>query len=215
MRRAPGYWLRPPGPVAKGLRIGLLGGSFNPPHEGHIHVSEAALQRLGLDYVWWLVAPQNPLKSARETAPLDIRLTLARRLVHARRVIVSDVERALGTRYTVDTLQALTQRFPELRFIWLMGSDNLAGFHRWRRWPEIVACLPIAVVMRPDTTLAPLYAKALQRFRHARKKSVRGFLRAQAPAIVVVGGRRNPQSSTALRAKLGASVGAGNFAVVY
>jgi len=200
--------------VARGLRIGLLGGSFSPPHEGHLHISEAALKRLPLDYVWWLVSPQNPLKATRDTAPLDTRLAWARRLVHARRVIVGDVERALGTSFTVDTLAALTRRFPELRFVWLMGSDNLANFHLWRRWPEIAAKMPIAVVMRPGSPLAPLHAKALQRFARARKKTIRGFLRSAPPAIVVVGGRRNPLSSTALRAQRGASLGTDEAPVI-
>jgi nicotinate-nucleotide adenylyltransferase len=185
--------------VAKRLRIGLLGGSFNPPHEGHVHISDAALKRLGLDYVWWLVSPQNPLKSARETAPLDKRIALAKRLVHERRVVITDVERVLGTRYTVDTLKALKRRFPEIDFVWLMGSDNLSSFHRWKDWPEIVALMPVAVVMRPGSMLAPLQAKVMQRFWRARRKNMRGFRGVAPPAVVVVGGRRNTQSSTALR----------------
>ncbi len=192
-------WLKPPGPIARGLRIGLLGGSFNPPHEGHLHVSEMALRRLGLDYVWWLVSPQNPLKSARDTAPIEKRLALAAKIVHGHRVIVSNAEQVLGTRYTVDSVKALVQRFPEVQFVWLMGSDNLATFHRWKGWAEIVETLPVAVVMRPGSMLAPLQAKAMQRFWRARRKNMRGFLKTPAPSIVVIGGRRNPQSSTALR----------------
>jgi nicotinate-nucleotide adenylyltransferase len=191
-------WLKPPGPAARGLRIGLLGGSFNPPHEGHLHISDIALKRLGLDYVWWLVSPQNPLKSARDTAPLDSRVSLAARLVHKRRILVTDAERVLGTRFTIDTLKRLTRRFPEPKFVWLMGSDNLVSFDRWKGWPQIVALVPIAVVMRPGSMLAPLSAKAMQRFRCARK-SVRGFVRAKPPALAVIGGPRNPQSSTAIR----------------
>lgn len=200
MRRAAGHWLRPPGPVAAGLRIGLLGGSFNPPHEGHVHISQLALKRLGLDYVWWLVSPQNPLKSPRDVAPLDKRLALAGRIVHGRKLVVSDAERVLGTRYTIDTLAALKARFPQIRFVWLMGSDNLAVFHRWKDWSRIALLMPIAVVMRPDSTLAPSRAKALQRFRQARRKSLRGFGRLAPPAIVIVGGPRNTQSSSAIRA---------------
>ena len=192
-------WLKPPGPVAPGLRIGLLGGSFNPPHEGHLHVSEMALRRLSLDYVWWLVSPQNPLKSTRNTAPVEKRLALAAKIVDGHRVIVSDAEQVLGTRFTVDSLTALVRRFPEVQFVWLMGSDNLASFHRWKDWERIVELVPVAVVMRPGSMLAPLQAKAMQRFWRARRKNMRGFRRAQAPSIVVIGGRRNPQSSTALR----------------
>lgn len=199
MRRASAHWLKPPGPVAPGLRIGLLGGSFNPPHEGHLHISDVALKRLRLDYVWWLVSPQNPLKAARDTTPLDARIALATRLVHARRVIVTDVERTLGTRYTVDTLAALMRRFPSVHFVWLMGSDNLASFHRWRDWPRIAQRMPIAVVMRPGSMLAPLQAKAMQRFWRARLKKLRGFPKAKPPALAIVGGPRNLQSSTALR----------------
>ena len=188
-------WLRPPGPVAKGLRIGLLGGSFNPAHEGHLYVSEIALKRLGLDYVWWLVAPQNPLKPVAGMAPVQTRLAGARALAGRHpRLVVTDAERVLGTRYTIDTLKALHRRFGELRFVWLMGSDNLAQFHRWRRWTEIAALMPIAVIVRPGSVLAQLNAKAMQRF--ARRKN---FLRL--PAIVPVDGRRNEASATAIRAK--------------
>lgn len=187
----------PPGPVAPGLRIGLLGGSFNPPHEGHIHISEMALKRLGLDYVWWLVSPQNPLKSSSETAPLDARIALASRLVHERRVIVTDAERVLGTRFTIETLKALVQRFPQVRFVWLMGSDNLAGFHLWKDWPHIVEMMPVAVVMRPGSMLAPLQAKAMQRFWRARRKRKSGI--GGPPAFVIVGGPLNAQSSSGIR----------------
>ncbi|MDE2133499.1 MAG: nicotinate-nucleotide adenylyltransferase [Alphaproteobacteria bacterium] len=193
-------WLRPPGPVAKGLRIGLLGGSFNPAHVGHLYVGEVAMKRLGLDYVWWLVAPQNPLKPIADTAPLEDRLAAARALVGRRpRLIVSDLECTIGARYTIDTLKALTRRFPEVRFVWLMGSDNLEQFHRWRRWIEIVALVPVAVVERPGSLLAPLRAKAMERFARRRAQALR-----RPPAIIVVDGRRNEASASAIRAGLGA-----------
>jgi len=185
--------------VAPRLHIGLLGGSFNPPHEGHLHVSEMALRRLGLDYVWWLVSPQNPLKLPRDTAPLEKRLALAAKIVHGHRVIVSDAEQVLNTRFTVDSLTKLVRRFPCVSFVWLMGSDNLATFHHWKGWPHIVRLMPVAVVMRPGSMLAPLQAKAMQRFWRARRKNMRSFLKRTPPSIVVIGGRRNPQSSTALR----------------
>ncbi len=191
-------WLRPPGPVASGLRIGLLGGSFNPAHEGHLYVGEAARKRLGLDYVWWLVAPQNPLKPISDMAPLEDRLAGARGLAACQpRLIVTDLERTLGSRYTIDTLKALTRRFPQVHFVWLMGSDNLVQFHRWRRWEAIAALMPLAVVIRPGSVLAPLYAKAMQRF--ASRKNLR-----EPPAIVLVDGRRNEASASAIRAGLGA-----------
>lgn len=191
-------WLKPPGPVARGLRIGLLGGSFNPAHEGHVHVSRMALTRLGVDYVWWLVSPQNPLKSSRATAPLDERIAQAKRFVRDRRIVVSDAERVLGTRFTVDTLRALLRRFREAEFIWLMGSDNLASFHRWKNWPQIAELVPIAVVARPGSPLAPLQAKAMQRY--AKTGRMRENRIGKPPAFVVVHGPRNPQSSTAIRA---------------
>jgi nicotinate-nucleotide adenylyltransferase len=187
-------WLRPPGPVAPGLRIGLLGGSFNPAHEGHVYVSEVALKRLGLDYVWWLVTPQNPLKGSAGLMPLQDRLRQSRALTRNPRIVVMDIERTLGTRYSIDTLTALQRRFPELSFVWLMGSDNLAQFQRWRRWEDIVRRVPVAVVQRPGTTLAALFAKPMQRY--LGRKPGKG------PSITIVDGRRNPQSSTALRARV-------------
>jgi nicotinate-nucleotide adenylyltransferase len=196
------HWLKPPGPVADGLKIGLLGGSFNPAHEGHLHVSEMALKQLGLDYVWWLVAPQNPLKPVCGMAPLPERLAYAAdKFEHHPRIIVVDLEQAIGTRYTVDTLRVLKQRFPRVHFVWLMGSDNLEGFRRWRRWPEIVRTVPIAVVTRPGYCLAPLHSKAMQRFGEARVTDLRSLPLAPPPAIAVLDGGRCRQSASAIRAK--------------
>jgi nicotinate-nucleotide adenylyltransferase len=192
------HWLRPPGPVAAGLRIGLLGGSFNPAHDGHMHVSEVALKRLGLDYVWWLVSPQNPLKSVASMAPLAGRVAQARDVARHPRIVVMDIERALGTRYSVDTLAALQRRFPLVKFVWLMGSDNLQIFRRWRRWPEIVRRVPIAVIQRPGTVLASLQSKAMQRF--PRRRVEAGLAFATPPAIAILDGKRNAQSATAIRA---------------
>jgi nicotinate-nucleotide adenylyltransferase len=185
--------LRPPGPVAAGLKIGLLGGSFNPAHQGHIYVAETAIKRLGLDYVWFLVAPQNPLKPVAGMMPLCHRLATARKLAgRNRRLVVSDLEQTLGSRYTIDTVKALKTRFAQVRFVWLMGSDNLMQFHRWRSWRQIAAALPMAVVLRPGFTLAPLKAKAMQ-------------IMGDRPAIV--DGRRNETSATAIRARLAAPSG--------
>ena len=196
------HWLRPPGPVADGLKIGLLGGSFNPAHEGHLHVSDTALKQLGLDYVWWLVAPQNPLKPVCGMAPLQERLAYAaEKFEHHPRIVVIDLEQALGTRYTVDTLRVLQRRFPRVHFVWMMGSDNLEDFRRWRRWPEIVRTVPIAVVMRPGYCLAPLHAKAMQRFGEARVTDLRSLPLMRPPAIAVLDGWRCPQSASAIRAK--------------
>jgi nicotinate-nucleotide adenylyltransferase len=194
------HWLKPPGPVADGLKIGLLGGSFNPAHEGHLHVSEMALKQLGLDYVWWLVAPQNPLKPVCGMAPLQQRLAYAaERFEHHPRIVVVDLERSIGTRYTIDTLRALKRHFPRVHFVWLMGSDNLESFRRWRRWPDIVRSVPIAVVTRPGFCLAPLHSKAMQRFAAARVTDLRSLATAAPPAIAVLDGQRSPQSATAIR----------------
>lgn len=199
LRRPQHHWLKPPGPVADGLKIGLLGGSFNPAHEGHLHVSEVALKQLDLDYVWWLVSPQNPLKPVSGMAPLEKRIAYAEAYQHHPRIVVTDVERALGTRYTIDTLHALRRRFPRVHFVWLMGSDNLEQFRQWRYWPEIVRSVPIAVVMRPGSPVAPLRSKMLQRFAAARRADVRDLALMAPPAVAVLDGHRCAQSATAVR----------------
>jgi nicotinate-nucleotide adenylyltransferase len=194
----PHHWLRPPGPITKGLRIGLLGGSFNPAHEGHLHISEMARKRLNLDYVWWLVATQNPLKPTIGMAPLEHRLSQAAELARHPRILVMDIEKTFGTHYTIDTLHALKTRFPGVNFVWVMGSDNLASFRRWRRWADIAMQVPIAVVMRPGTVLAALHAKPIQRFGGARHCSG-DLVTAKPPCIAIIDGRRNKQSSTSIR----------------
>ncbi|MEI9997052.1 MAG: nicotinate (nicotinamide) nucleotide adenylyltransferase [Rhizomicrobium sp.] len=198
LERPHANWVRPPGPVAPGLRIGLLGGSFNPAHEGHLHVSEVALKRLGLDYVWWLVTPQNPLKARSSMAPLAERVRSARRVARHPRIVVMDIEHDFRTHYSFDTLCALQKRFPQLDFVWLMGSDNLQIFRRWHRWQEFVQRVPIAVVQRPGTVMAMLAAKPIQRF--GRSRVERGLCTTCTPAITILDGRRNPQSATAIRA---------------
>ena len=164
--RIPFHWIAPPGPVADGLTIGLLGGSFNPAHAGHLYVSETALRRLKLDYVWWLVSPGNPLKADGRHGGRSQRgwTARARWPRHHPRLIVTDMERALGTRYTMDTVAALQRRFPQVRFVWLMGSDNLAQFSRWRHWQQMRARIPIAVVQRPGSIMAALNAAPVRRF---------------------------------------------------
>jgi nicotinate-nucleotide adenylyltransferase len=194
-------WLKAPGPVASGLRIGLLGGSFNPAHEGHLHVSEIALKRLGLDYVWWLVSPQNPLKPAAETAPLRQRIARACKMSGRHpRLRVTDIETQMGTRHTIDTIRRLKKRFPQVRFVWLMGSDSLLTFHRWRNWQRLAKAVPIAVVMRPGTILAPLTARAAQRFARLRTpQSERMLATTRPPALAMLEARRSNASATALR----------------
>ena len=190
-------WIVPPGPVADGLRIGLLGGSFNPAHAGHLYVSETALKRLGLDSVWWLVSPGNPLKDGAGMAPLAARLESAKRIAaHEPRIHVSALEAALHTIYTIDTVKALRRRFPKLHFVWLMGSDNLQQFSHWRSWQTLARLIPIAVVQRPGTILAALNAPLVRRF------GMRRGLRAddKPPSVTVLDGARNRESATRLRA---------------
>jgi nicotinate-nucleotide adenylyltransferase len=176
--------------VADGLTIGLLGGSFDPAHSGHLYVSLTALRRLHLDYIWWLVSPGNPLKGA--PAPLAKRIAAARKTARHPRLIVSDIERLLGTRYTIDTIAALQRRFPKVRFVWLMGSDNLEQFHLWRNWEEIARRLPIAVVQRPGSVLAKNHAAPVRRYGRSRQL-------AEPPSILVLDGARSEESATRLR----------------
>jgi nicotinate-nucleotide adenylyltransferase len=151
------------------LRIGLLGGSFNPAHAGHLHISKLALQRLGLDYVWWLVSPQNPLKPVEGMASLAERLRGAAAVARIHpRIRVSVIEARLGTRYTVDTLAALRRHFPTTRFVWLMGADNLAQIVRWRKWSRIFHLTAIAVFARGSYVMRALAGKAARRFRRFR-----------------------------------------------
>ena len=190
-------WIVPPGPAAQGLRIGLLGGSFNPAHGGHLYVSETALKRLGLDSVWWLVSPGNPLKQDAAMAPLAARLRSAHKVaMREPRIHVSAMEQTLHTIYTIDTIKALRRRFPAIHFVWLMGSDNLKQFSRWRRWQELARLVPIAVVQRPGSIMAALNAPLVRRF------GMRREFRAgtKPPAVIVLDGARNPESATRLRA---------------
>jgi nicotinate-nucleotide adenylyltransferase len=183
--------------VGDGLRIGLLGGSFDPAHGGHLYVSEIARKALKLDYVWWLVSPGNVLKPG--PAPLDVRVTRARLVARKSRILVSDIEDRLGTRFTIDTVTALQRRFAHVTFIWLMGSDNLEQFSRWRRWQNIAAAIPIAVVRRPGSVLASLDAPLARRLGMARRLGC-------APSLVVLDGPRSHESSTELRTQtLGAA----------
>jgi nicotinate-nucleotide adenylyltransferase len=194
-------WTRPPGASANGLRIGLLGGSFNPAHDGHLHVSLSALKALELDYVWWLISPQNPLKHARDMAGLNTRLAAARLKARHPRILVAAIEVELGTRYTVDTLRRLKARFPTLRFVWLMGSDNLLQIPRWRNWREIFHLVPVATVTRPGTALRARFGSAVQVFAKARKPPSKTFPAQTTPAWTLIEARHHPQSATLLRAQ--------------
>lgn len=187
-------WIVPPGPVGTQLTIGLLGGSFNPAHDGHRYVSDVAKKALGLSTVWWMVTPGNPLKHSSELADLLTRIGLARQMA-GHGDIVTGIEGCLGTRYTVDTLRLLRRRFPKARFVWLMGSDNLASFGRWKDWGTIARAVPIVVVRRPGSALDTLKSPLMRRFGQARRL-------AAPPCVLVLDGPRSPQSSTAIRAAL-------------
>jgi len=188
-----------------GMAVGVFGGSFNPAHDGHAHVAETALRRLGLDRVVWLVSPQNPLKDARDSAPLAERMAsaeqAARLAASGPSMIVSDFETRVGTRWTIDTLRALVQRHPGVRFVWLMGSDNLASFHRWRGWTDIMRLMPMAVIARPGSLLDSRTAPAAARFAEARVPAGRARLLPEmdAPAWTYLTAPLNPRSSTAVR----------------
>ena len=167
-------------PLARpGQRIGILGGSFDPAHQGHLLISQVALRRLGLERVWWLVSPGNPLK-AHGPAPLAMRIAAARATARDPRILVTDIEARLGLRKTADTLHALARLYPGVRFVWLMGSDNMVQFHHWDRWRAIADQVPIAVMARPGSRLAARHAVAATILRRARLPEARAALLAQA-----------------------------------
>ncbi len=147
--------------ATRGMTIGLLGGSFDPAHEGHAHITREAMKRFGLDRVWWLVSPGNPLK-ARGPAALGARIARARAVMRDPRVVVTDIEARIGTRYTAATLERLIAIYPGVRFVWLMGADNLAQFDRWDRWRWIMQTVPVGVLARPGARLAARGAKAAE-----------------------------------------------------
>lgn len=184
-----------------GMRIGLLGGSFNPPHDGHIHASRQALRALGLERIWWLVSPQNPLKPTAGMAPLERRVAAAEALVRDPRLVVTALERDLGTRYTVDTLRALKRRYPRVHFVWIMGSDGFATLERWRQWRTILALVPILVIARPGFDRAARTGRAARHYAGARRppREARRLVEAPLPAWTLLPGRLHGASSTALR----------------
>jgi nicotinate-nucleotide adenylyltransferase len=183
------------------MRIGILGGSFNPAHDGHRHIAEMALERLRLDQVWLLVSPGNPLKRPEGMGSLAQRLASARSIADGRRIIATDIERHFHTRFTLDTLCVLRKRFPKARFVWLMGADNLSQFPRWRGWLDIARIVPFAVLPRPTYTAAARASQAARRLAHARRADREAPVLADcaAPAWVFLHGRENALSATALR----------------
>ncbi len=191
-------------PHAPGLKVGLLGGSFNPPHRAHRIISLFAMKRLGLDRVWWLVTPGNPLKDTRQLPPLGERAAVARRVAAHPRIAVSDLEAAIGTRFTYDTVAWLRRRFPAVRFVWIMGADNLATFDRWRNWRGIAGLVPIAVVDRFGDSLAAINGTAARALAKARipESASRSLPYRDPPAWVYLHGVKSPLSSTAIRQSL-------------
>lgn len=189
----------------RGRAIGLFGGSFNPAHHGHLHAAQTALTALGLDEVWWLVSPQNPLKPAQPS--YESRAATVRALGLPRRMKISDLEIKSGTRFTADMLSAAQRRYPQTRFVFLMGADNFAQLPRWRRWQDIMETVPIAIIARPSHTGEPQFRARLGRvarqYRAARltETSARRLARLQAPAWTYITAPLNRLSSSAIRAK--------------
>ncbi|MAO57311.1 MAG: nicotinic acid mononucleotide adenylyltransferase [Rhodospirillaceae bacterium] len=184
-------------------RIGILGGSFNPAHDGHRHISLEALKRLRLDEVWWLVSPQNPLKPQEGMAPFEDRIEKAKSVADHPRIRVTDIEKGFGTTYTAETLARLCRRFPTQRFVWLMGADNLSQISRWSRWTRIFHTVPVAVFDRPSYSLGALSGRAARRFHRERIKESRAGRLAdmRPPAWVFLHTPLNATSATALRAR--------------
>jgi nicotinate-nucleotide adenylyltransferase len=184
------------------MRIGLLGGSFNPAHQGHRHVADLALRRLRLDQVWLMVSPGNPLKPVDGMAPFAERLASARRVADGRRLVATGIEAALATRYTVDTLRELRRRFPRACFVWLMGADNLHQLPRWRGWLAIARAMPFAVLPRPGYNNRALAGRAAKRLGSARLPARRASLLAgsRAPAWIFLPVPQHAASASAIRA---------------
>lgn len=181
--------------------VGLLGGSFNPAHIGHRRISLFAMRALGLDEVWWMVSPGNPLKPKAGMAPLRARLAKAQAMARRAPIRATAIERELGTRYTIDSLRALLRRFPRRRFVWLMGADNLAQFDQWKNWRGIARTLPIAVIARPgydDAALASPAMAWLRRFEVSATR-LRKAGEWRAPALVMLRFDPDPTSATAIR----------------
>ena len=186
------------------MKIGLLGGSFNPAHEGHLHVAQQAMRHLGLDQLWLMVSPGNPLKPAAGMAPLAERLASTGRIADGRRIIATDIESRLGTRYTCDTMRALQCRFPAAEFVWLMGADNLIQLPRWGRWLEIMRAMPMLVVPRPGATRRALAGHVAKRHQKHRLPARAGLCLAatKAPAWILLPVRENTASATELRRRI-------------
>jgi nicotinate-nucleotide adenylyltransferase len=189
-------------PHAPGMRIGLFGGTFDPPHQAHLDASLLVMKRLKLDRVWWLVTPGNPLKNTSHLAPLADRLAAARALTHHPRIDVTGLEATINTRYSYDTISWLLKRCPRVQFVWIMGADNLRHFHRWQKWRGIAELVPMVVVDRPGPSLyasASTAGQALSRFRIP-ESAAASLPGRRAPVWTFLHGLKSGLSSTALRA---------------
>ena len=188
--------------AAPGQAVGLLGGSFDPPHPGHVHLTKEALKRFGLDRIWWLVTPGNPLKQ-RVPAPLGLRLDAARQVMQHPRVEVTALEALIGPRYTAQTIARLQGLYPQVHFVWLMGADNLAQFHKWDHWHQIIRSVPIGVLARPGGRIPARTSKAAQLYSEfrVRKRDAFGLAHRSAPAWSFVDMPMSAESSSAIRAR--------------
>lgn len=182
--------------------VGLLGGSFDPAHEGHAHITREAIKRLGLDRVWWLVTPGNPLK-ARQPAPMAERVAQARVVMDDPRVVITDLEARLGTRYTAETIAQLRAIYPGVRFVWLMGADNLVQFHRWERWRDVLRAVPVAVLARPGSGVSARLSVAARAFRVYQTVRGEGLGHRRPPAWAFVNLPLHGASSSEIRARGG------------
>jgi len=185
----------------RGMVVGLFGGSFNPPHQGHALVAEIAIRRLGLDQLWWMVTPGNPLKSRNHLAPLAERIALSERIATDPHIKVTAFEQSFEVTYTANTLARVKARNPHVHFIWIMGADSLESFHLWQKWQEIARTFPIAVIDRPGSTLSYLSSKMAKTFAFARidEDDARILWKKPAPAWTFIHGPRSGLSSTAIR----------------
>ena len=190
--------------TASGMTIGLFGGSFNPPHEGHRLVAEIAIKRLNLDQLWWMVTPGNPLKNHSELLPLEQRIALSEAIAPGPKVYVTAFEASYKVRFSADTVALIKARHIDVNFIWVMGADNLKSFHHWQRWRQIAEMLPIAIIDRPGSTLAYVSSKMALTYNFARvdEDDAVSLARLKAPAWTLIHGPRSTLSSSAIRAEI-------------
>lgn len=185
----------------KGMVVGLYGGSFNPPHKGHVLVADIAIERLHLDQLWWLVSPGNPLKDTKDLLPLDERIHLSKGLIHDPRIHVSAFEKTIKTHFTADTIDSVLQHNIGVHFVWIMGADSLKNFHLWQHWQDIAHKIPIAIIDRPGSTIAATTSVTARHFAQRRidERLASNLAAMKPPAWVFIHGPRSSCSSTQLR----------------